>query len=64
MSQLLADRDQLRREASRSAADAARAEKQRGEAQRAVERAKVGAGGGMLQVERCNKLFAGAVIVY
>jgi hypothetical protein len=43
MSQLLADREQLRREASRSAADAARAEKQRADAQRATERVKVGA---------------------
>jgi hypothetical protein len=43
MSQLLADREQLRREASRSAADATRAEKQRADAQRATERVKVGA---------------------
>lgn len=41
MAQLLAEREQLRREAGRSAGDAARAEKQAADAQRVVARVKV-----------------------
>jgi phosphoglycerate-specific signal transduction histidine kinase len=41
MAQLLAERDQLRREALRTTAEAARLEKQRDEATRAAARAKV-----------------------